>query len=136
MNRLYEKTQDKIKYLRSLHYRVHTIWECEFNRLKKCDKLLNVFIENKMKKIHELNYKPNLMPRDGLYGGRVNAAKLYHKVEKNEKILYYDFTSLYPFVLRKYEYPLGHPVILRDIESNDVSKYKGLIYCTILPPRN
>ena len=37
MNRLYEKTQDKIKSLRSLRYRVHTMWECVFNRLKKCD---------------------------------------------------------------------------------------------------
>ncbi|MPV02357.1 hypothetical protein FVA96_24510 [Escherichia coli] len=43
----------------------------------------------------------------------------------DEKIRYYDFTSLYPTVQAKKQYPVGHPqVILKDFESID--KYFGL----------
>jgi len=36
--------------------------------------------------------RPALKPRDALFGGRTNAAKLYHKCAVDEKIKYYDVT--------------------------------------------
>ena len=50
-----------------------------------------------------------LNPRDAVCGGRTNAIKLYHQTETDEDIDYYDFTSLYPYVNKNKEYPIGHP---------------------------
>ena len=73
-------------------------------------------------------------PRDALFGGRTNALKLYYKCKPNEKIFYYDFTSLYPWAQKYCEYPVGHPEILTEnIDQN--KKYFGLIKCKILPPK-
>lgn len=48
----------------------------------------------------------NMIPREALYGGRTNANKLLHVCKDDEKIRYYDFTSLYPFVQKKCRYPM------------------------------
>jgi hypothetical protein len=53
----------------------------------------------------------SLKPRDALFCGRTNAAKLYHQCDDGEKIKNYDVTSLYPFVLKTKPYPLGAPKI-------------------------
>ena len=75
-----------------------------------------------------------LNPRDALFGGRTNAFKLYHKCEAGEKIKYYDFTSLYPFVQKYCRYPVGHPIIITENFGN-VLDYFGIIKCKILPPK-
>ncbi|XP_055388262.1 uncharacterized protein LOC129616653 [Condylostylus longicornis] len=60
--------------------------------------------------------------------------------ESNEKICYYDFTSLYPYVNKNSKYPIGHPKIYNSQEclqfENDISKIDGLIKCAVLPPQN
>ena len=43
-------------------------------------------------------YLRPLDPRDAFFGGRTNAYQLYRHVEGDERILYYDFKSLYPYV--------------------------------------
>ena len=60
--------------------------------------------------------------------------KLYHKCANNEKIKYVDFTSLYPYVQKYCEYPLGHPKIITENFSK-IEEYFGIIKCSILPPR-
>ena len=76
-----------------------------------------------------------LKPRNALFGGRTNAAKLYHKVCNDEKILNYDFTSLYPSVQRDNYYLVGHPEIITE-NFEDINKYFGIIKCKILPPNS
>ena len=75
-----------------------------------------------------------LKPRDALFGGRTNALKLYHKCEKDKKIFYYDFTSLYLYVQKYCKFPIGHPTILTE-NIDPLKKYFGIIKCKILPPR-
>jgi hypothetical protein len=77
-----------------------------------------------------------LNPRDALFGGRTNAAKLYHLCERNEKIRYYDFTSLYPFVQKNCKYPIGLPEIFTENFNDDITNYFGIIRCKVLPPNN
>ena len=36
--------------------------------------------------------------RSSFMGGRTGALKLYHQTAEDEKISYYDFTSLYPYI--------------------------------------
>jgi hypothetical protein len=85
-----------------------------------------------LKKIRDKNLHCN--PRDALHGGRTNNLKFGYKVRENETILYYDFTSLYPYVLANRQFPLGHPeVITCDFEG--VENYFGFVSCKVLPPK-
>ena len=134
MDKLYQDSMSKIDFYKTKHYRICYIFECQFNELVKNDKLLNIFIKSRYQKIHEMKISPNLNPRQALFGGRCCPVKLYHKIQDDEKINYYDFCSLYPYCLKRYPYPLGHPIILNEFENNDISNYQGLIYCTVSPP--
>jgi hypothetical protein len=58
---------------------------------------------------NEDDIRPDLSPRDSLFGGRTNAAILYYKVKENEKYQYKDFTSVYPSVMKVCEFPKGFP---------------------------
>lgn len=49
------------------------------------------------------------------------------------------FQSLYPYVMTKKEYPVGHPTIhVGDFEPLDTVhlRYRGLYKCTVLPPND
>ena len=76
--------------------------------------------------------RPALKPRDA-FGGRTNAAKLYHKCKDNEKIKY----MMSPLCIRLYKktgcYPFGAPTIITEVFSNDINDYFGLIQ--VLAPR-
>ena len=104
-------------------------WECEFDTEIATDMTIQKFI--KLNPISE-----QLKPRDALFGGRTNAFLLYYKAKANEKIKYYDFTSLYPTV-QKYElYPADHPeIITSNFGDYAPGKYFGLVKCSVLPPR-
>ena len=104
------------------------IWEHEWERIvfkydnnKEINLEYNVEIADiywERKKFHEkMFYNPKHCEiRSALHGGRVNNLKFYHRVSGDEKICYYDFTSLYPFVLSKRDFPVGHPVIIHPSE--------------------
>ena len=81
-----------------------------------------------------LDIQDRLEPRQAFFGGRVNAAKLYHKVSGYEQIKYYDVTSLYPFVQKYSSFPVKEPQILTG-DFKDISNYFGIAKIKILPPR-
>jgi hypothetical protein len=62
------------------------IWECEWDRNVKENSELKEFCSN-------TDVIPSLKPRDALFGGSTNAAKLYHKCGNGDKIKYYDGTG-------------------------------------------
>lgn len=64
-----------------------TIWEHEWDKMVKDEPDLKVFVKT-------YERKTPLDPRDAFFGGRTNATKLHHKCKENEKIKYYDVTSL------------------------------------------
>ena len=122
-------TMERREKLQSLMpgYKILEKWECDFDSECKQDIHLEQFITNNP--IIEA-----LKPRDALYGGRTNAFQLYYKCKPNEKIKYYDFTSLYPAVQKQEVYPIGHPEIITKFVNNDISKFFGLIKCKVVPP--
>ncbi|MFH7836407.1 MAG: DNA polymerase [Candidatus Aenigmatarchaeota archaeon] len=74
------------------------------------------------------NYKKDNFFRYGYYGGRVEVFKLFGR-----NLYYYDFNSLYPYVMQKYSYPL---LIPDNFEySNDFNEL-GYYYCKIKSPNN
>ena len=118
------RTEKKIEFLKKEYpeFEIVEIWEHEWDKLCTSESLK---FENP---------KQSMNIREALYGGRTNAIKLYHKCKNDEKIFYYDFTSLYPAVQKYGTYPKGHPTIFT--ENFDYNKtYFGLIKCKVLPPR-
>ena len=128
MNELYTLTQNKVKYLESCGYTVITKWEHDFKQDIKTNGDLEQFIST-------LDVVDRLNPRDSFFGGRTNALRLHHKVDENEEIRYVDFTSLYPFVNKYKEYPVGHiEIITKDFKS--LNQYKSGLYLPVLPYRS
>ena len=101
----YALTLEKKSHLMSLGYTVVDIWEHEFLQKERTGHEFKEFVE-------QVPTEPRLDPRDSFYGGRANASKLYFKAHKDEKLMYVDFTSLYPTVNKYDQYPIGHPEII------------------------
>lgn len=106
-----------------------TKWECDWNHEIKYNKALQEFLAS-----YEL-VEP-LNPRDAFFGGRTNAVRLHHEANesKGEKLKYVDVTSLYPRVNKKKMYPVGHPVIIRRPEVQNINGYFGMAKVDVLPP--
>ena len=128
-DQLYEATINRQKYLEGLGYKYISIWECEFRKQIEDNPELKHFQAN-------LDIEERLYPRNGFMGGRTNAVKLYHKIKDNEKIKYYDVTSLYAYVNKYEKYMVGHCKVITDIpRDTEISDYFGMAHVTILPPR-
>ena len=128
MQELHCSTVEKIEYLRRQGYNVVEIWECDVNRELKQNEDMKYYFDY-------YHIAESLERRHALFGGRTNAAKLYHCCQGDEQIRYLDFTSLYPHVNRSKTVPTGHPEIITENFDEDISNYFGLVKCTVLPPR-
>ena len=79
MEQLYKDTMRKVKYLKDQGFKVEQKWECELKKELEQGEEMKQFFEE-----HEI--VDPLQPRDAFYGGRTNAAKLFHQCQGNEKI--------------------------------------------------
>ncbi|XP_055336280.1 uncharacterized protein LOC129586839 [Paramacrobiotus metropolitanus] len=126
MSKIYEETLQRDDYIQSRGYRLHVIWEHDFDGLVKEVPWFAAYIE-------EITVCQPINPRDAFYGGRTNATKLFHSVTKEEKIRYFDVCSEYPYVNKNKRYPIGHPnIIVKDFDA--VTDYFGIIRCEVVPP--
>jgi hypothetical protein len=58
------------------------------------------------------------------------------KIKKGTKIYCYDVNSLYPFVMKEFDMPVGKPVqFFGDIRKEDPNAF-GFFYCKIKAPNN
>lgn len=128
---LYRETECRQEHLKRLGYTLVVMWECKFDQLCKADLNYHRFVSQFWE-----HFEP-IKPRDALYGGRTNSVNIYYKTKEDEEIKYLDVLSLYPFVNKYREYPLGHPDILSsdEIDINNIISYRGLLKCKILPPQ-
>lgn len=129
---LYESYLARAEKIKSLGYDLIEIWEHQFDKMMK----ENPAIDQYIKTIDHLKVPP-LNPRDAFMGGRTGVCKLYHKAMPNEKILYYDVTSLYPYINKYGKYPVGTPQILvgHDLFNRTVFDIEGILKVDILPPK-
>ena len=79
MEELYKDTVRKVNYLKEHGFEVEQKWGCELTKDLEQDEEMKQFFED-----HEI--VDPLQPRDAFYGGRTNAAKLFHECQGNEKI--------------------------------------------------
>uniref|UniRef100_A0A183BP65 DNA-directed DNA polymerase n=1 Tax=Globodera pallida TaxID=36090 RepID=A0A183BP65_GLOPA len=99
-----KRDANRLEFLRTQVARVDIYWECEIQRM------LDRSREMRQKFAEYVDAGP-LVIRDAFTGGRTGPLKLFHKADKEQKISYYDFTSLYPFVNFTTRYPVGHPKV-------------------------
>ena len=79
MQQLHEDTLEKICYLKEQGFHVVEMWECELKKEMERDEDMKRYFEE-----HEL--VDPLQPRDAFFGGRTNAAKLFHECKEDEEI--------------------------------------------------
>lgn len=79
----------------------------------------------------------SLRTRDALYGWRTEAMRLHYRVKKDEEtIQYVDVMNLFPSECKYLNLPVGHTKIHVDCEDIKTTLAKGLVLCTVLPPRD
>ena len=84
MEQLSEDTLEKVCYLKDQGFRVVGMWECDlYKEMEQYEEMKRYFEE------HEI--VDPLQPRDAFYGGRTNAAKLFHECQDGEEIRYYRY---------------------------------------------
>ena len=128
-NEVHRATMEKLKRLREAQEvkKVKYIWECEWKKLVEDN-------EEIKRTVNALERVEPLVPREAFFGGRTGAVALYYHVGSGEQIHYMDVTSLYPWVNKTQEYPLGHPDIYTRVPVEDFEQYFGLAKVDILPP--
>ena len=130
---LREHTRRTTDLFESGGYTVVSMWECDFKRERNLSKTTINLLRHR-----DFFINVHLNPRDALFGGRTSPARLYFEARTDERAFYADFTSLYPFVKKKYVYPTRHPTIICGEEKCreiSVENIFGLIKCKILPPK-
>lgn len=81
MHELHQDTVQKTLYLKEQGFNVVEMWECDMKRELAQDGNMKRYFDN-------YDLVDPLEPRDAFFGGRTNAAKLYHDCQDGEKIRY------------------------------------------------
>ena len=131
LQEVYKATLKKQETLGQHGYDVKIMWECDSDREAKTNPDLCQFLNT-------LEIVDPPQPRDAFFSGLTNVVKLHHEVNQasGEKIKYIDMTSLYPWVNKTQEYPIGHPQVIVNPDDEDISHYFGMAKVDILPPDN
>ena len=128
---VFERTLKRRQYFTEAGYNYEELWECELKEALKDDDEMAAFIAG-------IDITEPLIPRAAFFGGRTTPITLRKMVTGEDRIRYADYVSLYPTVIKKRSYPLGHPVIITENFETlepDNFPYFGLIKCDVLPPR-
>jgi hypothetical protein len=135
----YEEFQSKIDIIKRYFQHVVIIWEHEWDEMREADINIQEFCFTAQYSLIKELKAPCINLRTALFGGRTNAAKLYHKCVEGERIMYKDIVSLYPYVLFAKDYPMSHPKIRYPHDpdfDHSLRNYFGLVVCAVLPPTN
>ncbi|KAK3743586.1 hypothetical protein QZH41_010229, partial [Actinostola sp. cb2023] len=88
MGDIRNETAHRTQRMREWGFKVVEMWEHEWDGMQSADND-DTFPE-------WMKHREPLNPREGLFGGRTNALKLYFKCPEGSRVDYVDFTSLYP----------------------------------------
>ncbi|XP_054168383.1 uncharacterized protein LOC128965664 [Oppia nitens] len=124
-----------LQYFQRQGYQVTLIWEHEFKNELNTDDELRQYYPLRQRYYAKMNKIGHVDIRESFYGGRTNNLFFNDDCKENEIIKYKDVCSLYPTVLSKCEYPIGHPIVLSEFSSHNINGYFGFIKCKVLPPK-
>ena len=109
----YRETELKVKRLEEMGFIVIQKWSCEFQKELEENPEMAAYVQS-------LSIQDPISLRDCYFGGRTNALTLHKQFSGNQKDKYFDFTSLYPAVMKYKRFPIGHPVRI-------INKFKGIM---------
>ena len=115
--------------IETMGYNYVEMWECQFNEMLTNNVEARDFVSR-------LDIQDRLKLRDCFFGGRTGCNTLFHEVSGEEKIKYYDFTSLYPASNKLGKYPVGHPQIMTRDLGTDITPYYGIAKVKVLAPKS
>lgn len=144
---MYQKWQQKTAYYEHIksclipELTIESEWECEFSRRMASNRPLRSRYERRLQYYRRLDQVGPCDLRESYCGGRTENFRFMKKCTSDEVIELVDFNSLYPAVLAKYPYPIGHPEVIsgnfeRYITETTISAdLFGFVKCKVLPPR-
>ena len=124
---LYQATLSKRMNILREGYNVKEIWECKWDHEVKTNASVKHFLSS-------FDLVPPLQPRDAFFGGRTGAVTLHSVAGEGEEIRYVDINSLYPWVNKHCQYPIGHPQIITKPVDQSIDSYFGIALVDVLPP--
>ena len=127
LQELFNATEAKRMAMLRAGFNVLEIWECQWDHQVETNEAVRQFLSS-FDLVHPLE------PRDAFFGGRTEAVALHTVAGEGEEIRYVDITSLYPWVNKNCQYPIGHPTIITQPIDQDIQSYFGLALVDILPP--
>ena len=145
-NALYQAWVDKQQYydrLRQLipDLKLQSEWECNFRQTLTKNEEVKAIYDRRLAYYSRLQKVGPCDLRESYCGGRTENFHFMKSCSPHEVIELVDFNSLYPYVLAKYPYPVGHPVVISDhfeqfIQSTSMSSTLfGFVKCRVLPPK-
>ncbi len=137
-NEIFKSTVAKKNHLLKRGFNFVDEWDCTLKKRRKEDKLFDEYINSRYKQYSLIDKFGGVSVKDSFFGGRTNNIKFYCDLTNNEngQILYYDFRSLYPTVLKYKPFPVGHPVVLNeDLENGEISQFFGFVKCIVEPTK-
>jgi hypothetical protein len=129
MDDLKRMTKSNVNKLKQMGYEVIEIYECEFDKEIRENPEIKEFVNS-------LDIPERLTIRQAFYGGRTCGFKMHDKCNENERILFLDVVSLYPYVIKSCKFPLGHPEIITHDFDMSMKSYFGIAHVKIVPPKN
>lgn len=129
---LYDDLQRKHDYYSRRELGLVFIWEHDLRDLGIPD-----YMAERKLQLKRARDKAIYSIRDSLSGGRVENYKVLYECREDECLKYVDFTSLYPFVLKRRRFPIGHPVVVTeglDVDSYVSKCFFGFTYCKVVAP--
>lgn len=131
----YRKTIKKLKVYFNLGYKVELIWEHTYNYLRCSNNVFDEYTSLRNSYYKSLEHHGCATINEAFFGGRTNNLKFYHECNNIEELMYVDFCSLYPFVLKTKRYPIKHPIVINEYFDYSLKSYFGFIKCKIIAPR-
>lgn len=142
---LYCKNPDLvIKYLRNDCIGLYEVLDKFKNEILKLGGDLGLTIASTSLKTFSRGYQHHnfyMCPKDlndelrlGYYGGRTEIFRMVAPKQENDVYYYYDINSLYPFVMKKYEYPVSQPMIVSTPKQNVYMENNGVTLAHIKTP--
>ena len=147
MGDLFSWTMNRQGRIEDMGFSVEAIWACDWREEMQHDEETKYFLSFLDLDLRDV--RDPLNARDGLYGGRVDVFQMYFDsgsdpvfpnstaTIKRHHLKYADIVSLYPTINKYGKYPVGHPVVLRNVDFDyELDAYFGLMHCIMLPPRD
>jgi hypothetical protein len=127
----YEQTMARLAQITQAWYEFEVQWECVFDK--------GILAAHNELETHPFVLHESLTTRDALYWGRTEAMRLNYKAAEGKTIQYVDVMSLYPYIYKYFNFPIGHPVIHAGdycADTDAILQKDGLMKCTILTPKH